>query len=92
MVLITPRDIAGSSLTSGSPFGGKSQRLDEHKSRLEIRGRAEREALLAVVALGRGNLREEADFFSDPSIDESNGVLLLDLGTVPDTEAAMDTE
>ena len=92
MALKTSVEIAVSSLTSVSPLFGEGQRFDEHEGRLEVGSRAEREALLAVVALGGGDLRKEADFFSDPTIDESNGVLLLDFGTVADAETAMNTE
>ena len=38
------------------------------------------------------DLRKEADLLSDSPVDESNGVLLLDLGTVADAETAMNAE
>ena len=92
MALKTSVEIAVSSLTSVSPLCGEGQRFDEHECRLEVGGRAEREALLAVVALSGGNLRKEADFLSDSTVDESNGMLLLDFGTVADAESAMNAE
>jgi len=70
----------------------EGQRFDEDERRLEIGGRAEWEALLAVVAHVGGDFRQERDLFSDSPVNEADGVLLLDLGTVANAETAMNAE
>ena len=54
---------------------------------LQIGRRAERKAFLAVPALFGGYLRDEAYLPSYSSVNKSNGMFLLDLGTISYTEA-----
>ena len=71
---------------------GEGEGLHQYEGGLEVRRGAEGEAALAVVAFLGGDLGDEADLLADAAVDEAEGVLFCDLGTVADTETAMNAE
>ena len=71
---------------------GNGERLDQDVGRLQIRGRTQGKAFLAVPALLSGEMRNEVYLSPGAAINKTNSVLLLDLSTVPYTETTMDTK
>src|SRR3989304_899151 len=70
----------------------KRERFGQKIGGLRRRSRANRKTFLAVPALLRGDLRDEPDLPPRSPVDKSDGVLLLDFGTVSDTQTAENAE
>ena len=68
------------------------ERRGQDVDRLEVRGRAKWEALLAGVAFPRGDFGEERDLLPHAPIDESHRAGPLHFGAVANAQAAVDAE